>query len=339
MTIDNQNAMLQFVQKRIPNHRSLHVSWFGGEPLLSPEIIKHLSEKFIQICNARLLPYSADMVTNGYLLDAKMFDMLYKLKVYDFMITIDGFRNQHDKRRFTCDGKGTYDVIMENLLRIRDSKQYKFANIMVRVNMSGGFLEQLDDFVNFIALSFADDPRFKFMFVPVVKFSGSKFSDNDIYANHAELFSRLSKNDMYLSKLYPDESNISTIVAPQKCPSALKSSYVITPDLNVYKCNAHYDLGVNKLGHISLNGDLLIDEMLHRKWYLTSKFIQSVPKSCGECFYLPCCASIDSGCPVSYLKTHPEVTSCPLKDEKLKQHIIESILYAAKKYPCATLAL
>lgn len=187
MTIDSQNALLKYLQKAIPNHRALHISWFGGEPLLSPDVIKRLSDKFIRICSVRHLPYSADIITNGYLLDADMFDMLYKLNVYDYMITVDGFREQHDKRRFTNDGKGSFDVIMKNLLRIRNSKQYKFANIMIRVNMSKGFLEELDDFVEFISSSFADDSRFKVMFVPVVKFAGSKFSDNNLYSDHKML--------------------------------------------------------------------------------------------------------------------------------------------------------
>lgn len=87
MSKASQNALLKYIQKNIPYHRALHISWFGGEPLLSPEIIVRLSEKFIQICNTRHLPYSANMTTNGYLLNLDVFVMLYKLKVYDYMIT------------------------------------------------------------------------------------------------------------------------------------------------------------------------------------------------------------------------------------------------------------
>ncbi len=339
MTSDSQDAILKFVQKTISNHRMLHVSWFGGEPLVASEVVENLSDKFIQICNVRHIPYSADMVTNGFLLDSNMFDTLYKLQVYDYMITIDGFKKQHDKRRFTYDGKGSYDTIMDNLLKIRNNKQYKFANIMIRVNMSTGFLEMLDEFVNFLGSSFADDPRFKFMFVPVVKFSSSHFSNEIIYSNHKELYMRLSKNDVYTNKLYPNMLKLTSILPQQKCPACLKNSYVITSDLSVYKCNAHYDFDINKIGRVNLNGDLLIDETLHRRWYLMKKSIQRIPESCNDCFYSPCCLNIDSGCPVSYLKTNPDVTLCPLKDENKKNNIVETILYAADIYPCTTLAL
>lgn len=339
MTTQAQNAMVKFVQKQIPDSRAVHVSWFGGEPLLAPEIIKHLSNKFIQICSEWHKPYSADMVTNGYMLDAEMFDMLYKLKVYDYMITIDGFREQHDKQRLTVDGKGSYDVIINNLLKIRDNKQYRFANILIRINMTTGFLEKLDDFVNYIASLFVDDRRFKFMFVPVVKFSGSTFPDDDICTSHQEVFERLSKNDVYRSELTLDEPELCEIIPQQKCPAALKNSYVITPDLSVYKCNAHYDFESNKIGKINFKGDLEIDKLLHMKWYLLRRIIQKVPESCKECCYFPCCPNIDTGCPVSYLKATPEKAFCPMKDLDYKRNIVKSILNAASKYPCKTVIL
>lgn len=317
----------------------MHISWFGGEPLLSPEIIVRLSEKFIQICNTRHLPYSANMTTNGYLLNLDVFDMLYKLKVYDYMITIDGPKELHDKRRITSDGKGSYDVIINNLLKIKDNKQYKFANVMIRINMSQGFLEKLDDFLQFLGLSFGDDPRFKFMFVPVVKFEGSKFSDSNIYKDHKQLFSKLSKNEMYVKKLNYSGMKLNSIISCKKCPAALKNAYVITPDLNVYKCNAHYDFEVNKIGYINTQGDLLIDEALHRKWYLTSKLIRKIPDTCYECAYSPCCCNINSGCPVSYLKKTPDEHLCPMEDTKQKEHIVDTILYAANNYSCTTLNL
>lgn len=339
MSIDSQNALMQFVQKSISNHKALHVSWFGGEPLLTPEIIKRLSEKFIQMCNVRHLPFSADITTNGFLLDENMFDMLYKLKVYNYIITIDGSKEQHNKRRFTADGKGTYDTIMNNLLKIRDNKHYRFANIIIRVNMSRGFVENLDEFIECLASYFSEDPRFKFTFVPVVKFSGSSFPDDDIYSDHTLLFSHLFKNSTYFNKLYSEELKISSIISQPKCPAALKNSYVITPDLNVYKCNAHYNFSTNRIGYINSVGNLRINESIHRKWFLTSKFVQRMPDTCNDCFYLPSCYSVSAGCPVSYLKPTPEEITCPMKDEKQKSDIINTVLYAANKYPCVILEL
>lgn len=197
MTEEVQRALIRFVQRNIHNYTSLNVAWFGGEPLLEPQIIKHLSDNFIKICSTRYLPYYAEIVTNGYYLNLEMFDMLYKLKIYNFTITIDGFKEQHDKIKFTQDGLGTYDNIINNLINIRDNKQYKFAKIRIRVNMTKKFLEILDNFVLYINSLFSSDSRFSFQFIPVENFN--KKENNDYFDNKNECFSKLLKNEIYVN--------------------------------------------------------------------------------------------------------------------------------------------
>lgn len=330
MTDEAQMAVLKFVQKSIINHKALHVSWFGGEPLLASGVINYLSNRFKQICDSRRLSYSADITSNGFLLDYDMFSVLYGLGVYKYYITLDGVKEQHDKRRFTINGSGTFDRIVENLLQIKNNKQYRFAKIAIRVNLSQGFFEHSDEFLNYLANNFADDPRFEFTFVPVVKFSGSEIPDEDIFQDYSSVFGRLNENCVYVSKLLPKEYHVASIVRQPKCPSALKNSYVITPDLKVYKCNAHYDFEPNVLGKIDTNGNLAINERLHRKWYLTRSFLQKVPNDCKTCYYMPCCVFIDSSCPVGFLRDTPDEQNCLLKNEKLKADIDNSILFAAK---------
>lgn len=337
MSAEAQAVLLKFVQKSIANHKALHVSWFGGEPLLAPEVISYLSNGFRRICDSRHLSYSADITTNGFLLDHDMFDKLYELGVYKYYITLDGVKEQHDKRRFTKIGNGTFDKIVSNLIRIKNNRQYRFAKISIRVNMSQGFFEHSDEFLNYLSNNFADDPRFEFTFVPVVKFSGSDFPDEYVFHDYSSVFERLNKNEVYVSKLLPKEYHMASIIRQPKCPSALKNSYVITPDLKVYKCNAHYDFEANTLGKIEKKGDLVINESLHRKWYLTRRLLQEVPEDCEKCCYMPCCVFIDSSCPVSFLRDTPDEYHCWLKNENLKADIDKTILFAAQTCACETL--
>lgn len=337
MTKEAQDAIIKYVQRNIPKHRALHISWFGGEPLVASDAIKYLSENFINICKKRYIPYSADVVTNGYFLDADMFDLLYSLKVYEYMITIDGFKEQHDRRRFTARGEGSYDVIMGNLMRIRDDKKYRFANIMIRINMSQGFLESMDEFVSFLAAEFGSDPRFKIMFVPVVKFANSDFPDNELYHDHKELFSHLNRNESYLKTFNYKENKVSSIVMQDKCPSALRNMYLIAPDLRIYKCNAHYDIYENFLGYMDLNGNMFLNEPLHKCWYMMRKVVRAAKERCKECFYLPCCPEMYSGCPVRYFKAKSDEISCPLESEEHRKGIEEAVKYVAENYNCIQL--
>lgn len=338
MSLESQKAVLKFIQKRIHNHSKLCVSWFGGEPLLEPRTIKYLSEKFIKTCNARLMPYSAQVTTNGFLLDADMFDMLYNLKVYTYVVTIDGFKEQHDKLRFTHDGKGTYDVILSNLLRIRDSKKYRFAHINIRVNITRGFLGILDDFMDTMNSLFGNDPRFSFTFVPAEDYSKDHYY-SDMFVDNSEVTSRLLANEIYTSKFYPERYKKQLIDPEQGCIAGQKNTYVIAPDLKVYKCCVHYDMEENYIGQIDLNGNLLLDESVHSKWYLLNKLLNKTPFACRDCFYKPVCPSSGRGCPSTYLKQDSSNTRCPLQDHSFVTALTESILYTTRKYPYTVITL
>lgn len=336
MTIDAQNALIKYIQRSIHEHTALKVNWYGGEPLLESETIKYLSEKFIKICNTRHLPYSAEMTTNGYLLNADMFDMLYKLKIYTYMITIDGFKEQHDKVRFTSNGKGSYDVILNNLLRIRDDKQYKFAHIIVRVNVSKDVFNKLDDFVSYVSSLFSDDPRFEITFAAVVSYNKNSLYDS--YVDPFKMYESLFCNEVFMNKIYKNELKINQLIPEKRCLAALRNAYVITPDLSIYKCYSFFENDENKVGCINLNGDLLIDETLHKRWYLVNRYVQQVPEKCNNCFYLPCCRYINSGCPIRYNKKQ-KWQSCILENDSFKEDLSNNILYAAEQYPVTTIIL
>jgi uncharacterized protein len=63
-----RQAIYDFVVKRVKTVNGIHVTWFGGEPLLAKDIIFAMSAKLINIASAHDIPYHASMVTNGYLL-------------------------------------------------------------------------------------------------------------------------------------------------------------------------------------------------------------------------------------------------------------------------------
>ena len=61
--------------------KDVHVTWFGGEPLLAPDVIESLSGRLMALAEERGGRYEASIVTNGYLLTQDIADMLGRLKV------------------------------------------------------------------------------------------------------------------------------------------------------------------------------------------------------------------------------------------------------------------
>lgn len=100
--------------KNIQNCKELeevHITWFGGEPLLNFRRIESLTGKILGLG----INYSANIVTNGYLLDENKISKFEDLHINSIQLTIDGLKKEHDRRRPHISGKSSFDRIMKNL--------------------------------------------------------------------------------------------------------------------------------------------------------------------------------------------------------------------------------
>lgn len=89
-----------------------YITFFGGEPLMNPEIIEYICE---QTCND---PVSYLLQTNGTILNDKILQILTK---YNILVTVslDGPETVNDLNRVHINGKGTYKEIIQNILAMR----------------------------------------------------------------------------------------------------------------------------------------------------------------------------------------------------------------------------
>jgi len=99
--------------------KNIGVTWFGGEPLLAPDIIEALSARLMALAEERGGNYSAGAITNGYLLTQEIVDMLEKCKVNHIQITIDGLGATHDATRYLAGGGPTFERITSNLRNLK----------------------------------------------------------------------------------------------------------------------------------------------------------------------------------------------------------------------------
>ena len=99
--------------------KALSVTWFGGEPLLAPDIIESLSERLIALAESCGADYSAGIITNGYLLTQKNAEMLERCRVRYCQVTIDGLGAMHDATRRLAGGGPTFERIIGNLRSVK----------------------------------------------------------------------------------------------------------------------------------------------------------------------------------------------------------------------------
>ena len=94
-------AIVRWVEARLASSgkRSLHVDWYGGEPLLNPQLIETLSAALQALCRDRGVAYAASIVSNGTQWPDDPAGFVARHALTEVQISLDGMQAAHDRRR------------------------------------------------------------------------------------------------------------------------------------------------------------------------------------------------------------------------------------------------
>jgi len=98
----------------------VHISWFGGEPLLASDVITDLSDAFLASTQRHGVKYSSAMTTNGYFLTPAVADAMLSRGVKFYQITVDGPEHEHNARRHLAGGGASYRRVFDNLIALHE---------------------------------------------------------------------------------------------------------------------------------------------------------------------------------------------------------------------------
>lgn len=299
ISVEGKNALVKAIQSLLHEHTSLHIAWFGGEPLLAYEEILDLSKKIIMVCEAQKKKYTASMTTNGYYLTRERFVMLQKMHVYYYQVTIDGLKEQHDRQRTLVNGTGTFDIVMANLQSLKDIRfrNHITPQIMIRMNFTKSMMNNVEEILSYFGSKFSDSSRFSFLFRTVGDYGGDK-----VRKIQAEILSYEALAKIYKA-VYESEYcfNIETQISMTDngyCYAAKKNSFVIGSDLKIYKCTVHFQESL--IGEITDAGKFIYDKKLNAQWYTMP--LKNILGTCKNCEQLPRCLSCT--CPYKVLTTN-----------------------------------
>jgi uncharacterized protein len=140
MDEDVQLKVLAVLDSQLPHVDGVHVTWFGGEPLVGKVPLLSLSNEFIAHCDAAGASYTADIITNGYLLDEKTCAELKDRRVLGAQAGLDGPPDVHDRMRPLSGGRGSFWTIMDNLEHAVD-----YLSVVIRVNLDLGNVDRVEE--------------------------------------------------------------------------------------------------------------------------------------------------------------------------------------------------
>jgi uncharacterized protein len=314
----HKEILLQYIQ----NHKqleSLHIAWFGGEPLLNTTFILEFSKEIFKWKKLNNLDYQASITTNAYYLTKDTFLELVKYDVKSYQITLDGLEDDHNKLRPLANGMPTFQTIINNLIEISKIQDIHF-NIVIRVNFNEN--SNIDNFLDYIeTINFSKDKRFSFVFRAIQTnwnnsqnevFCKSKTENLEFEYAKKAMQRGLQKGDYMLFK----------DIGSTSCYASRENSLIVYPDLTIRKCSVALDEKINMVGYIN-NDAKLIKNKNWDLWTL-NKFSIHNKEECKTCSFNAQCLS--SSCPLKFLKDFE--ISCPdavYNLEDISNNIIELI--------------
>lgn len=294
----------ELIKENLNYFKQLHISWFGGEPLLAFDIIKKISRYAIQTCKEMKKPYSSYITTNGYYLTTDVAKELIKLHVTKFQITIDGGRNTHNKKRKLKNGEGTFDTILRNLLDIKNNIKTNTIKFIIRINITD---ENSLDEINEIQAYFYGDKRFVFNLQPVFGSIANEQMNSDSNVKYNELLKDCENNE--LGELSAED---------QICYAAKHNTLMIRSNGDLGRCTVNFDDPNNCFGNIGLYN--WTNTKLDTFHYNNSQHKYYECINCclfPLCFGMQCPARRKQACEKIYRKCVAILKTIPCDDQRL----------------------
>jgi uncharacterized protein len=234
MTEDTADRLIGFIKEKFTSEKnSIDIDFFGGEPLLSRDLIKYISRAVKSFAAERGAQYIFSLVTNGSLLKRPVAEELKVLGLQTVKITLDGPAEIHDKCRPFKGGGGSFDAITRNIKDTCD---------IVKIGIGGNFGREnyrafpaLLDYLEREGLTPEKISQVKFD--PVMNrragdTSPADFVDGCMSINEPWLI----EAGLYLREEILKRGYFTPKMMPMPCQVELKNSYVVHFDGTLYKC-------------------------------------------------------------------------------------------------------
>ena len=264
--------------------RRLAVTWFGGEPLLFPDVIESLSGRLMALAEERGCTYKAGIITNGYLLDQGVVDMLAKAKVDTAQVTIDGLGPTHDATRRLAGGGGSFERITSNLRGLKIP-----FRVTIRHNVHEGNRAEMDG-LEALVKRMAEESGNRLDYYPA-PVSGSEAAD--VRGEQVGLLCDSSANEVGVRQ----EARRFVRGRGSFCGACMLWSVGVDDKGNLYKCWESVDKLEDSFGHARDWDPKDPIAFASRADNLTKYLNLAAPlpdDECRACVWLPHCAG---GCP------------------------------------------
>ncbi|MBV8754780.1 MAG: SPASM domain-containing protein [Hyphomicrobiales bacterium] len=296
----------QIIEKGYP---TLHVDWYGGEPMLNQAVIAQYTEAMTRFCDERGVSYRASMLCNGTAWPDDTTGFVRANRLRHIQFSLDGPKRHHNKRRGLVDSDtghgraGSYDEVMQTIGSLIGS-----VRIYLRINVDPwigrdclevidtcaelGWLAGDTNFYPYVAIINAMTEHCGFI-AKAERFEKFNVEYEEI---QREFYARLGRHRgpsaLEMVQYYPNRVTLN-------CAAVSNNSVVFGPNGLMYKCGL--DVGDHHRAHGALRDEVPtlpaeVSPLAADRWDRYDPFTH---ERCSECQYLPVCMG---GCPKAQIE-------------------------------------
>jgi uncharacterized protein len=277
MSRETAEGIAPFLERTVPQQvERLDMTFYGGEPLLSRDLVKHIASRVGAAARGQGREFSFGFVTNGTLLTPAVVEELLPLGLTSAKVTLDGPERHHDMTRPFRGGGGSFAPIVNNIDRVAGLINISIGGNFTKDNYRA-FPELLDQLIEG---GLGPDRIASVKFDPVVQGDNwnvpRDFSDVGIIENEPWLV----EASIYLRGEIIRRGFATPELSFFTCAVELRNSLVVNYDGTLYKCPGMLGKEGYKIGTLE-DGVQDYSEAYNLDLWKT--------ETCRACQYLPLC--------------------------------------------------
>ncbi|MFC1715883.1 radical SAM protein [Candidatus Poribacteria bacterium] len=302
--------LINTVEKSKSDKLLLH--FYGGEPLMNVLPIDHIASEISKYAERSGISFSFNITTNGSLLKPEMVERWVPLGLTNVRVTLDGARDFHDSKRPFISGKGTFDVIIRNLLQLMDK-----VEIRVNTNVDSENMDSVPRLLEYLEQVGLKDKIELIKFNPIVHIQGqdntsrpTRQTDCAPASKECEMENLLPLTWDAYRRGFRTENEIKFTICSMNLDG---TAAVIDPLGRIYTCPAF----VGREGFQA--GDVKHEELSdkHREF-----MDMPVPDDCWKCAYMPMCGA---GCRHFSHTKYGDMSQTHCEKEFIQKAVAESL--------------
>ncbi|MBQ9513770.1 MAG: thioether cross-link-forming SCIFF peptide maturase [Clostridia bacterium] len=293
MSFEVGKKAVDFLIENSGKRQILEMDFFGGEPLLNLDVVKKIVAYAREEGKKKGKIFLFTLTTNGVLLNEETAKWLNK-EMENVVLSIDGRKEVHDGVRKTINGKGSYDVIVENIknfVKMRKDKHYYVRGTFTNKNL---------DFSNDV-LFLADMGLKEISLEPVVLDKNDElYISEDMLPKIKEEYRKLAKEYLERKKRGENLFNFFHFQIDLKGGVCLKKRisacgagneyFSVTPNGDIFPCHQFASNPAYKMGNVF---DGKLDDNIRDIFRNANLFTRD---KCKDCFAKYHCSG---GCPAN----------------------------------------